>query len=70
VCATVFDGVRGKMIGILDSYSPYVYFDRSNLRSTGEGRQLPAGRYRCTFLVNGKVVHSRTFSAAQALGRS
>ena len=42
--------------------SPYVYFDRSDVPRTGKGTRLAAGHYRCTFLVNGTVVRSRTIT--------
>jgi len=81
MCETILRGVRGKRIGIQVFYrgtliqhatlrssdgetSPYVYFD-SNWIHGAPGSSLPAGRYRCRFLVNDTVVRSR----AIAVGR-
>jgi hypothetical protein len=42
--------------------SPYVYFDSSWVDWIVTGGRLPIGRYSCRFLVNGKVVRTRSIS--------
>lgn len=40
--------------------SPYAYFDRGDVDWLTTGDRLPIGRYRCRFLVNGKIARART----------
>jgi len=80
-CSTYLSDVKRKTIGIQVFYerdlikhanlrssdsetSPYAYFDSSDIgRATGP--RLPIGRYRCRFLVSGRVVRDRTVTVGQ-----
>jgi hypothetical protein len=46
--------------------SPYAEFDGSYVDGVGNGDRLPAGVYRCRFLVGGKLVGSRTITVGSA----
>ena len=46
--------------------SPYAEFDSSYVDGVGRGSRLPVGRYRCRFLVAGKLAASRTMIVGRA----
>jgi hypothetical protein len=46
--------------------SPYAEFDGSYVDGVGNGNRLPAGRYRCRFLVDDKLAASRTITVGRA----
>jgi hypothetical protein len=54
--------VDSEVSGSSAAGAAYVRIDRTEIPNLPPGETLPLGRYRCRFLVGGKVEHARTFA--------